>query len=72
MPRLAPGRAYQAWLTGGATPASAGIMASASGGALAPLSAPYTGDTSGVAISVEPAHGSAAPTTSPIMQIPLG
>ena len=60
-------KTYQIWAVGGAQPASIGVMNAAPGGtisAVVPFDAARTGT---LAITIEPAGGSAQPTTAPIL-----
>lgn len=73
LPKLPAGRTFQLWLippAGG--PKSAGIFQSDAEGNSVQLS-PVTVDpgTKAVAVSVEPQSGSTAPTTTPIIVVPL-
>ena len=64
LPPLPAGRVYQAWRIDGGSPVSLGLVETTSG------SVAMVGDLSGasaVALSVEPAGGSVAPTTNPIL-----
>jgi anti-sigma-K factor RskA len=66
LPALPAGKAYQLWLIGKTKIVSAGLLPS-SGQALA--AGVVKGDTLG--LTVEPAKGSAQPTTKPILALPL-
>ena len=64
LPPLPAGRVYQAWRIDGGTPVSLGLVETNTG------SVAMVGDLEGasaVALSVEPAGGSPAPTTNPIL-----
>jgi len=70
LPALSPARVYQLWLlgpTGLAT--SAGLLRLQTGGRVAPVVAagPASGDH--IAVTVEPAGGTAQPTTRPIVTL---
>lgn len=69
LPPLPEDRAYQLWLINDAGPVSAGVLeTTADGRVIHLLSQVVTADRfSAVAISVEPAAGSEAPTTTPIV-----
>jgi anti-sigma-K factor RskA len=71
LPALPPGRVYQLWLIGKTTTTSAGLLPAAKAGQTAPVLASRVvkGDTLG--LTVEPAGGSAQPTTTPILALPL-
>ena len=75
LPALGPGRTYQMWVIpkGGAPPRSAGLFQSTTQGtALHIFSGPVDPATLGaVAVSVEPASGSDAPSTMPIIVAPV-
>lgn len=69
LPELASDQVYQAWFVRGETPVPAGTFATDDGSATALLSGGMaTGDV--IALTVEPAGGSEAPTTTPIVAIP--
>jgi anti-sigma-K factor RskA len=71
LPPLPQGRVYQLWLIGKTTTTSAGLLPAARAGQTAPVlaSGVVKGDTLG--LTVEPAGGSAQPTTTPILALPL-
>lgn len=74
LPALAPGRTYQMWvIPKGGAPRPAGLFqADARGGAVHILQgAVDVAGTGAMAISVEPAGGSAQPTTTPIIVAPV-
>jgi len=62
---------YQLWLIGKTTTTSAGLLPAATDGRTPPVLATgvVKGDTLG--LTVEPAPGSAQPTTTPILALPL-
>ena len=65
------GKVYQLWLIGKAKTVSAGLLPPAEAGRTRPVlaSGVVKGDTLG--LTVEPAPGSAQPTTTPILALPL-
>ena len=71
LPALPPGKVYQLWLIGKTKTVSAGLLPPASSGRTGPVlaSGVVKGDTLG--LTVEPAPGSAQPTTNPILALPL-
>lgn len=71
LPALPPGKVYQLWLIGKPAITSAGLLPPAKDGQTPPVLATgvVTGDTLG--LTVEPAGGSAQPTTKPILALPL-
>lgn len=71
LPALPPGKVYQLWLIGKPTITSAGLLPPAKAGRTPPVLATgvVKGDTLG--LTVEPAGGSAQPTTKPILALPL-
>ena len=71
LPALPPGRVYQLWLIGKTKTTSAGLLPPAQAGQTPPVLATgvVKGDTLG--LTVEPAPGSAQPTTQPILALPL-
>lgn len=66
LPAVPANRVYQVWWLGAGNPRSAGLLPSGT----APLVFPGVPGASLVGITVEPAGGSAQPTTSPIMLMP--
>lgn len=69
-PPPGPGRAYQLWLVrGGRTPTSAGLLAPGQSQATELVEGVRGRD--GFAVSLEPANGSPAPTTTPLVGISL-
>ncbi|HEV8220614.1 MAG TPA: anti-sigma factor, partial [Streptosporangiaceae bacterium] len=71
LPALPPGKVYQLWLISKPAITSAGLLPPAKDGQTPPVLATgvVTGDTLG--LTVEPAGGSAQPTTTPILALPL-
>jgi anti-sigma-K factor RskA len=71
LPALPPGKVYQLWLIGKPAITSAGLLPPAKDGQTPPVLATgvVKGDTLG--LTVEPAGGSAQPTTTPILALPL-
>ena len=71
LPALPPGQVYQLWLIGKPKTVSAGLLPPAKDGRTPAVLATGVakGDTLG--LTVEPAGGSAQPTTTPILALPL-
>jgi anti-sigma-K factor RskA len=71
LPALPAGQVYQLWLIGTTKTTSAGLLPPAQAGQTPPVlaSGVVRGDTLG--LTVEPAPGSAQPTTTPILALPL-
>ena len=71
LPALPPGQVYQLWLIGKPKTVSAGLLPAAKNGQTPAVLATgvVKGDTLG--LTVEPAGGSARPTTTPILALPL-
>jgi hypothetical protein len=71
LPSLPVGKVYQLWLIGKTKIVSAGLLPAAKSGQTAPVlaSGVIKGDTLG--LTVESAPGSAQPTTTPILALPL-
>ncbi len=71
LPALPAGKVYQLWLIGKTKIVSAGLLPAATSGRTAPVlaSGVVKGDTLG--LTVEPTPGSAQPTTTPILALPL-
>jgi anti-sigma-K factor RskA len=65
MPALPAGKAYQLWLIDSSSLRSAGVVAASS--ASRSVLADDLGDATSIAITVEPAGGSAQPTSTPIL-----
>jgi Anti-sigma-K factor rskA len=71
LPALPAGKVYQLWLIGTVKIVSAGLLPPAEAGKTAPVLASgiVAGDKLG--LTVEPAPGTAQPTTTPILALPL-
>ncbi|WP_380170552.1 anti-sigma factor domain-containing protein [Kineococcus sp. DHX-1] len=69
LPAAGGGRDYQLWLARGDALTSAGMLHVTSAGGSAVVVA--AGSATGVGISLEPARGSAQPTTTPVVFTPL-
>jgi Anti-sigma-K factor rskA len=71
LPPLPAGKVYQLWLIGPVKIVSAGLLPAAEAGKTAPVLASgiVAGDKLG--LTVEPAPGTAQPTTTPILALPL-
>jgi anti-sigma-K factor RskA len=71
LPALPAGQVYQLWLIGKKKIVSAGLLPPATAGRTSAVlaSGVVKGDTLG--LTVEPAPGSAQPTTTPILALPL-
>ncbi|MFD5831824.1 anti-sigma factor domain-containing protein [Lentzea sp. NPDC060358] len=65
LPSLAPDRAYQLWVVGPDGPRSAGLVRDE------PVVAGGLTGARAIALTVEPSGGSPAPTTTPVLAIPM-
>jgi anti-sigma factor RsiW len=65
------GKAYQLWMIAPGAIRSGGVVPPGANNAAAPILADGLGQTASIAITVEPAHGSAQPTTAPILLMPM-
>ncbi|MFJ6433523.1 anti-sigma factor domain-containing protein [Streptomyces sp. NPDC091416] len=70
LPRLPAGKVYEAWFIEDGEPVPAGLLSRDPGRRLALLDGPLD-DATAVALSVEPAGGSAQPTTDPLGAVGL-
>ncbi|UOZ07178.1 anti-sigma factor domain-containing protein [Amycolatopsis sp. WQ 127309] len=70
-PALDAGHAYQVWFTGTGGTRSAGLMQPESPHQMRPMLAAIPPGTDHIGITVEPAGGSAGPTTAPVSTISL-
>jgi anti-sigma-K factor RskA len=71
LPRLPSAKVYQLWLLGPPRTRSAGLLPLPGEGGTAPLLASGLARGDSVGVTVEPAGGSAQPTTTPIVVIPV-
>ena len=69
--KLSPGHAYQLWMIGPSGIRSGGLLPAGAGDATAPVVARGLGDAQFIGLTVEPAGGSAHPTTTPVMLLPM-
>ena len=69
--RLAPGQAYQLWMMGPSAPRSGGLLSADSDGTHGAILAHDLGDAQSIGLTIEPAAGSAQPTTAPVMLLPM-
>jgi anti-sigma-K factor RskA len=72
LPVLPQSRSYQLWLMGPAGPESAGLLPAAHGGMTGPMVVSGLAPGEHVGLTVEPAGGSARPTSTPILTLSLG
>ena len=71
LPALPAGKVYQLWLIGKTKIVSAGLLPAATSGRTAPVLASGVVRGDALGLTVEPAPGSAQPTTKPILALPL-
>jgi anti-sigma-K factor RskA len=71
LPALPPGKVYQLWLIGKPAITSAGLLPPAKDGQTPPVLATGVVKGDALGLTVEPAGGSAQPTTKPILALPL-
>ncbi len=74
MPKLpAPpaGKTYQVWVLSGQKATSAGLVTPAADGTVPAVTTPVHAGNTAVGVTVEPAGGSAQPTSAPIWVVPL-
>jgi hypothetical protein len=71
LPALPSGKVYQLWLIGKTKIVSAGLLPTAKSGRTAPVLASGLVKGDELGLTVEPAPGSAQPTTTPILALPL-
>jgi len=71
MPALPAGKVYQLWLMGTKKTVSAGLLPAATSGQTTPVLASGVVKGDRLGLTVEPAPGTAQPTTTPILVLPL-
>ncbi len=71
LPALPAGYVYQLWLIGKTKTVSAGLLPAASSGRTPPVLATGVVHSDTLGLTVEPAPGTAQPTTTPILALPL-
>jgi len=71
LPALPPGQVYQLWLIGTKKTVSAGLLPPAQAGQTPAVLATGVAEGDTLGLTVEPAPGSAQPTTKPIVALPL-
>ena len=71
LPALPSGKVYQLWLIGKDKTVSAGLLPPAEAGRTPPVLATGVAEGDTLGLTVEPAPGSAQPTTKPIVALPL-
>ncbi|MBV9205857.1 MAG: anti-sigma factor [Actinobacteria bacterium] len=71
LPALPSGQVYQLWLIGKTRIASAGLLPPVQAGRTAPVLASGVLKGDALGLTVEPAPGTAQPTTKPILALPL-
>ena len=71
LPALPTGKVYQLWLMGTNKTVSAGLLPAATSGQTGPVLASGVVKGDKLGLTVEPAPGTAQPTTAPILALPL-
>jgi Anti-sigma-K factor rskA len=71
LPRLPASKVYQLWLIGPPGVRSAGLLTATVGGRTQPVLTSGVASGDKVGLTVEPAGGTTAPTTTPILVLPL-
>jgi hypothetical protein len=71
LPTLRSGQVYQLWLIGPVKIVSAGLLPAVEGGKTSPVLASGIVPGDKLGLTVEPAPGTAQPTTTPILALPL-
>ena len=66
------GKTYQLWMIGPTGARSGGLLTVPATGNPNPVVAHDLGDAQTIGLTVEPAHGSAQPTTTPVLLLPMG
>ena len=71
VPALPGGKVYQLWVMGPAAPRSAGLLPASRAGVTVPVLAEGVRPGDRLGITVEPAGGTARPTTTPVVVMPV-
>ena len=71
VPALPGGKVYQLWVMGPAAPRSAGLLPASRAGITVPVLAEGVRPGDRLGITVEPAGGTARPTTAPVVVMPV-
>ena len=71
MPALPDGKAYQLWMIGPSGARSGGVVTKADTNSSTPILAEGLGNAITLGMTVEPAHGSTQPTTTPILLLSM-
>lgn len=71
MPALPEGKAYQLWMIGPGGARSGGVVPTSETNSATPILADGLGDAATLGVTVEPAKGTAQPTTTPILLLPM-
>jgi anti-sigma-K factor RskA len=66
------GKTYQLWMMGPTGARSGGLLPVPATGNPSPVVAHDLGDAQTIGLTVEPAHGSTQPTTTPVLLLPMG
>ena len=69
--KLAPHQAYQLWMMGPSGTRSGGLLPAGAEGTAGAVLAHGLGDAQTIGLTVEPAGGSAQPTATPVMLLPM-
>jgi anti-sigma factor RsiW len=71
MPALPAGKAYQLWMIGPSGARSGGVVTKSETNSATPILAAGLGNTATLGVTVEPSQGTAQPTTTPILLLPM-
>jgi len=71
MPALPAGKAYQLWMIGPSGVRSGGVVTKSETNSATPILADGLGNTATLGVTVEPSQGTAQPTTTPILLLPM-
>ncbi|MFD0634779.1 anti-sigma factor [Catenulispora yoronensis] len=69
--KLPAGQAYQLWMIGPSGTRSGGVLPTGDNGTAGSVLARGLGDARTIGLTIEPSGGSAQPTTTPIMLLPM-